>query len=119
VQAEGGFAAVAPPEGRRVVFHGFYVSGSYALTGEMRQYRRRRGHVARIEPKRSLGEGGPGAFEIALRFSRLDLNDGVVQGGALNWYPNVPGKVSFNVVRANREGWDPVWVFQGRLQWAY
>jgi hypothetical protein len=38
---------------------------------------------------------------------------------ALNWYPNVPGKVSFNVIRADREGWDPVWIFQGRLQWAY
>ena len=114
------------PVGRRTVFQGFYVSGSYALTGEMRRYRWRHGTLARIEPKRGLGDGGKGAFEVALRFSRIDLNDGDVRGGALNdvslafnWYPNVPGKVSFNVIRAAREGWDPVWIFQGRLQWTY
>jgi phosphate-selective porin OprO/OprP len=111
LQAEGGVAAVKPPEGRRTVFHGFYVSGSYALTGEMRQYRRRRGTVARIQPKHSLGDGGQGAFEIALRLPRIDLNDGDIRGGALNdvslafnWYPNRPVKVSFNLIRANRQG---------------
>jgi phosphate-selective porin OprO/OprP len=126
VQGEAAVAAVKPPEGRRPVFYGFYVSGAYSLTGEMRPYRRRLGTIGRIEPKRSWREGGRGAFEIALRFSRIDLNDGAVGGGALNdwsfalnWYPNLPGKVSFNVIRAAREGWDPVWVFQSRLQWAY
>ena len=126
VQAEGGFASVKHPTGRRTVFNGFYISGSYTLTGQMRQYRRQRGTIGRIQPTRTLAEGGTGAFEIALRFSRLDLDDGDVEGGALNdvslalnWYPNVPGKVSFNVIRADRQGWDPVWAFQGRLQWTY
>jgi hypothetical protein len=24
--------------------------------------------------------------------------------------------VSFNVIRSDRESWDPVWIFQGRVQ---
>ncbi len=69
------------------------------------------------------GSGGLGAFEIAARFSYIDLNDKDITGGkladisfAFNWYPTHATRVSFNVIRADRESWDPVWIFQGRLQ---
>ncbi len=63
---------------------------------------------------------------MAARFSRIDLSDEDVMGGELNdislgfnWYPTAPTKLAFNVIRAKRDGWEPVWVFQGRLQIAY
>ena len=89
---------------------------------------RAEGGIPRVRPKRELrdGSGGLGAFEIAARFSYIDLNDKDIKGGkladvsfAFNWYPTYPTRVSFNVIRADRESWDPVWIFQGRLQVAF
>ena len=128
LQGEYVVAGVKQPDAPKPVFYAFYVSGSYALTGEMRQYRKDLGTIRRIRPKRELrdGSGGLGAFEIALRFSRIDLNDQDITGGTLNdlsfafnWYPTYPTRVSFNVIRAKREAWEPVWIFQARLQLAY
>jgi phosphate-selective porin OprO/OprP len=119
---------VKRPDGPKSVFYAFYVFGSYALTGEMRQYQKHLGTIRRIRPKRELrdGSGGLGAFEIALRFSRIDLNDQDITGGVLNdlsfafnWYPTRPTRASFNVIRAKRQAWEPVWIFQARFQLAY
>ena len=115
------------PDGPKSVFYACYVFGSSALTGEMRQYRKDLGTIRRIRPKRELRDGsGLGAFEIALRFSRIDLNDQDITGGALNdlsfafnWYPTHPTRASFNVIRAKRQAWEPVWIFQARFQLAY
>ncbi len=94
----------------------------------MRQYRRDLGTIRRIRPKREFrdGSGGLGAFEIAFRFSRIDLDDQDITGGTLNdltfafnWYPTYPTRVSFNMIRAKQEAWEPVWIFQARLQLAY
>jgi len=53
----------------------------------------------------SLKTGGWGAWEVALRYSNLDLNDEAVQGGeiddlsfALNWYPNAYVRLMANYV---------------------
>ena len=126
VQTEVVVAGVKPSEGPRPVFSGYYVSGAYTLTGESRPYRRRLGLIGGISPARSWREGGRGAFEIALRYSRIDLNSQDVTGGALrdssfalNWYPTAHIKLSFNTIRAARQDWDPVWVFQARLQVMY
>jgi len=109
------------------IFRAVYVSGSYALTGESRSYVESAGTIRRLRPKRELrdGSGGLGALEIALRFSHIDLNDEDVMGGeltdftaGLNWYPTYTTRVTFNVVRASREMWKPVWIFQMRLQLA-
>ena len=109
-------------------FAAVYVFGSYALTGESRRYAEGTGTIGRIQPKRELGNGsgGLGAFEIAFRFSHIDLNDEQVTGGeltdlsfAFNWYPTHPTRVMFNIVRAQRGGNAPVWIFQGRLQLAF
>jgi phosphate-selective porin OprO/OprP len=67
-------------------FKGYYLQANWAITGESFQYAQ--GKFLRIRPQHNHG-----AFEIALRYSSLDLNDGQVLGGkqenlsfALNWY---------------------------------
>jgi phosphate-selective porin OprO/OprP len=109
-------------------FWAVYAFSAYTLTGEPRTYNAARGTIGRILPARPLGDdsGGLGAFEVAARFSRIDLSDEAVMGGelynlslAFNWYPTSPAKLGFNVVRSKRDAWEPVWIFQGRLQIAY
>lgn len=67
-------------------FDGYYVQANWAITGENFQYRQ--GKFLRIRPK-----GRWGAWELAARYSRADLNDRDVLGGeqnntslGLNWY---------------------------------
>jgi phosphate-selective porin OprO/OprP len=101
-------------------FYGFYVQVSYFLTGESRTYDRRFGRLDRIRPFTNVwlvkaGEGitfGWGAWEIAARYSLVNLNDTPVvvgTGGQLsqytlgvNWYLNPNMRVQWNYVRANR-----------------
>jgi len=95
------------------VFNGGYLQVAYTLTGENRAYDRRMGTLAR----EYYGKSGPfsnaflirdddghvhcgwGAWEIAARYSYVNLNDGTglnrIQGGVLNgftlgvnWYAN-------------------------------
>jgi len=81
-------------------FDGFYIYGSYFLTGESRKYSTSNGAFDRVRPKVNFHptEGGWGAWEIGLRYSTIDLSDGAINGGeadnftaGLNWYlnPNV------------------------------
>ena len=67
-------------------FNGYYVQANWAVTGEAFQYTQ--GKFLRIKPK-----GKWGAWELATRYSRIDLNDLDVQGGkernitlGLNWH---------------------------------
>jgi phosphate-selective porin OprO and OprP len=92
-------------------FDGFYLLASYFLTGEHRPYRRAYGTFDRVKPNRNFGlkeGGGPGAWEVLLRYSQLDLNDGPITGGRLNdvtggvtWYLNPNWKIMFNYVFAH------------------
>lgn len=90
-------------------FDGFYVYATWFLTGETRPFRN--GNFDRIKPLKPLGKGGAGAFELALRYDRLDLSDTPVLARAgnraesltfgLNWYFNPYAKLLFNWVRFN------------------
>jgi phosphate-selective porin len=63
-------------------FNGFYVTGSYVLTGEIRPYDKRVGYARRIIPKSRWG-----AVELVGRFGYVDLDDTLVQGGKMKtWY---------------------------------
>jgi phosphate-selective porin OprO/OprP len=74
---------------------GGYLSASYFLTGEHRNYDPERGVFDRVEVERPLQDGGPGAWELGARADYIDLNNEGVKGGeqisyigGLNWYPN-------------------------------
>jgi len=99
-------------------FHAWYVTASYFLTGEYRPYNKKFGVFDRVTPKRDFmryvgkpedkcTEFGPGAWELAMRLSHIDLNDKGVRGGELtdltvgaNWYLNPYLRVTFNYIHA-------------------
>lgn len=102
-------------------FHGAYLLTSYFLTGEHRPYNRQTGNFARVIPLEdffSLRNGrrlmtGKGAWQVAARWSYLNLNGADVRGGVLNdlsvglnWYLNRYTRVYFNYVHAILD--DPV-----------
>jgi phosphate-selective porin OprO/OprP len=125
IQGEAAFTGVSSSETSNPSFYAFYVYASYFLSGETRRYVPGGGAFERVQPKREFrdGAGGLGAFEIAFRFSRIDLDDEDVTGGrlndltaAFNWYATRHYRVLTNVIRAHRSEDEPVWIFQIRLQ---
>ena len=105
-------------------FGGFYVLGSWFLTGEMRPYDRNVGYARRVVPT-----GRWGAVELVARLSHVDLDDAAVAGGrfdrlhlGINWWASAQWKLGL--------GWGRTWLDrfgeQGvtdavltRLQWVY
>jgi phosphate-selective porin OprO/OprP len=88
-------------------FSGYYGYAAYMLTGETRPFKG--GNFDRIKPFKDLGNGGFGAFEVALRYDQIDLSDTPVPARAgneassitagFNWYFNPYAKLMLNWVR--------------------
>ncbi|HET7268534.1 MAG TPA: OprO/OprP family phosphate-selective porin [Oleiagrimonas sp.] len=99
VQAEWMQAAVERGNGwSDADLDGWYVAGSWVLTGESRPYED--GEFKGVEP-----DGPGGAWELTLRYSRIDLTDGDVRGGrehnvtvGLNYYLNEHVRMMLNVI---------------------
>lgn len=79
---------------------GAYLYGSWVVTGESRPYKS--GAFGNVKPR-----NGYGAVEVGLRYSTLDLNDGIVAGGkqhdwtlGANWYLGQHFKLQANYIRA-------------------
>jgi phosphate-selective porin OprO/OprP len=113
LQAEYLHSRVDDHSGNRLNFGGFYVYGSWVITGESRPYDRATGTLGRIHPKKdfSLKKGTWGAWEVGVRLSHIDLDDRPVQGGrmniltgGLNWSLNPHIRVMFNYLRQNISG---------------
>lgn len=103
IKGDGATATTSSPD-----FHGYYVEGSYVLTGEHRVYNAGNGafNGPTVAHPFNWAAKTWGAFEIAARYSDLDLNyrqgvagaatpAGGVRGGeqevysaSLNWYLN-------------------------------
>jgi phosphate-selective porin OprO/OprP len=84
---------VESPESGDPYVSGYHLTGSWAVTGETRAYRKRSGTFDPLPVSRPVNQGGWGALEVALRYSRLDLTDGTVDGGemdilslGINWW---------------------------------
>ena len=100
--------------GADLEFHGGYVYVAYALTGEHVPYDRSKSSIGTLQPfenfflvNRCSGErgGGWGAWQVAARYSYLDLTDDNILGGvgsnmtlALNWYWSANAKLQINYV---------------------
>jgi len=94
-----------------VHYTGWYIHASYFITGEHRKYKTKSGKFARVSPRQNFGEGGWGAWQVALRYSTLDLNDdnsaAAYLGGemdnitvGLNWHLNPNTRFMFNYVHS-------------------
>lgn len=91
-------------------FQGAYVYASYFLTGEHRNYKQDDACFDRIKPNSNFNirGGGWGAWELASRWSYLNLQSKGIWGGvqndftaALNWYLTPNTRWMFNYVYAN------------------
>ena len=98
LKARTGFRAAS--SGPAYDASGYYVFGSWVLTGESRPYRN--GNVGNIVPAHPWG-----ALELALRYSEADLDDRPVMGGrehdwtlGANWYLGRHLRFQANYVRA-------------------
>ncbi|WP_438970314.1 OprO/OprP family phosphate-selective porin [Methylophaga sp.] len=128
-QAEYITTSVNRDAGKDLDFNGWYAQAGYFLTGESRNYKN--GKFGGISPKANVGEGGIGAWEMALRYSTVDLSDAEIDGGeadsvtlGLNWYPSPTLRFSANYVDVldvdggANDGDEPS-VLQVRSQWAF
>jgi phosphate-selective porin OprO/OprP len=107
LQGEYEFADVSTTFDGDRSFSGYYAQAGYFLTGEHRGYRNAEGVFDRVRPKHNfdLHGGGLGAWEVALRYSNVDLNDGAVRGGqqdnitaGVSWYINPNARLTLNYI---------------------
>jgi phosphate-selective porin OprO/OprP len=121
-----------------VSFNGYYLMGSWMLTGESRRYSFDTGRFSNPRVKAAAGRGGIGAWELAARLSQIDLTDnlggaGEVIGGeqrnftlGMNWYPNDNLRFMFNWVKVldldrpgnSLDGTEPsIFMVRGQVYW--
>jgi phosphate-selective porin OprO/OprP len=103
-------------------FHGWYLEASWFLTGERSNYRQ--GKFIRPDVRKSSG-----AWEIAARFSTVDLNDEDIEGGTednfsfgVNWYSQYHWRFMGNVIKVDAdgpEGEEDPWIVQFRAQYFF
>ncbi|MFO0904518.1 MAG: porin [Pirellulales bacterium] len=117
VQSELTATSVNQIGGPDLFFHGAYVNVSYFLTGEHRTYNKLFGIVDRVHPHENFfrvrTEDGPictgkGAWEVAARYSYLDLTDANIEGGVqrnvtcgVTWHLTALMRIKWEVIQAN------------------
>jgi phosphate-selective porin OprO/OprP len=128
IQSELMGATARRTRAKTVRFWGAYAQASYFLTGEQRPYSQLRGAFSRIGVERPFDWKlrHPGAWEVAVRYSHLDLDDEDIRGGTLNdvtlglnWYPRPHLRLMANYLLAHRNGIGDGYVYQLRFQIDY
>lgn len=112
--------------GNRIAnYWGYYASLGWFITGESRPFNPSTMLFARVRPHRNLFEGGPGALQLALRWSELDL-DGPTDGGrgnelttVLNWWLNPHARISVSYITTNLYGVGRANLGQTRIQFDF
>ena len=128
IQGEYLHSWVNEKDGQSLGFDGFYASTSWFLTGESRPYDRQNGCFTRVIPHKNFdwGKGGWGAWEVAGRYSFVNLDSADVHGGRLsmlmtgvNWYlhPHVRWRFEYGLGHVtDRQPEGNVNVFQTRME---
>jgi len=128
-QAEYVWTTVERDIGTDLDFDGWYIQAAYFLTGESRRYKK--GKFAGVTPNSIVGRNGIGAWQLAARYSMINLNDADINGGeaenftvGLNWLPTPTLRFSANYIQTLNidggpyNGEEPS-LFQVRGQWAF
>ena len=119
-------------------FDSWHVYGTWSITGESRaaSYKMSSGEFKRLKPRNNFDRenGTWGAWEFAVRYAHLDLNDGAFTGGdetvltsALNWYLNPNARLMLEMSNildtdgssALRDDAEGLKIFQLRTQYAF
>lgn len=108
-------------------FSGMYFLAAWFLTDDHRTFLGQRGIWGRVTPHCDAFQTGCwGAWEVAARISRLDLESGQIRGGilndttlGLNWFLTETVRVSANWVRGHLQGTGSMNIVQARFQVAY
>lgn len=103
-------------------FKGWYMEGSWFITGEKQIYR----HGQFYRPKVLSNEGG---WEVAARYSTVDLNSEGITGGTesnwsagINWYSPLHWRVMGNIIKVDADGprgKEDLWISQIRVQYYF
>jgi len=108
-------------------FYGFALQAGTFLTGHSRPWDDLFGVWGRLRPEHPYRGGNPfkkangGAWEVAARYSTVDLTDGTVAGGVvrdftagINWYVSTTSKFQFNWVQSRIEdsGYANIWMLR-------
>lgn len=119
--------------GSDLSFDGWYAQAGWFLTNDSRPYSHKGAKFKGVTPNGIVGKGGIGAWELAFRFSTIDLTDEDIVGGemdnmtlGLNWFPTPGLRFSANYIKMlemERAGniHDDVEadIMQLRAQWAF
>jgi phosphate-selective porin OprO/OprP len=91
-------------------FSSYYAFISWFVTGEHRAYKTSTATFDRVKPAENFLAGGPGAVELAARYSFLDLDDGAAYSDELtdvtlgvNWYWNPNTRIMLNAIHSELE----------------
>lgn len=91
----------------------WYASGSWFLTGHMRNYSAKNGRFERVKVESPVTKGGLGAIELALRYDNADLSEapggGEYSGWTLvaNWHLTSNTRVMFNYTDSENDNVAP------------
>jgi len=106
-------------------FSGWYAEAGFFLTDDVKAYDKSSGTIGRLKPRRGLfaADGGSGAWELKTRLSALDLNDGDIEGGAMddlslgvNWYLSPNSRVMIEAIQSDVEDVGGAQIYQIRFQ---
>lgn len=89
-----------------LAFCGWYAQATWALNGVARHFVPSKGKVAGVNPTTPVSSGGAGAWELALRYSTVNLSDLGINGGkqrditfGVNWYPESSVRLALDDTR--------------------
>lgn len=111
---------------RQYYFNAYFTTISWFITGEHKNFSKSKTSLDLVKPKKKLGKGGAGAFELAFRYSSIDFNDADLHAGSLNditvglnWYVNPAVRYTLNYINANVKELGRANIFQMRFQVAF
>jgi len=117
-------ADLSTRDGTNPTLDGYYLTGSWVITGEHRPYDRKAGYARRILP-----QGRWGSIEVIGRYGHVDLDDRSVRGGTMdgwwagvNWWATRRLKMSigYGDIDLDRFGTEGnTKTVLSRLQWIY
>lgn len=131
ISVEGGFSKINLNTGTNSKLdkssYNFYTyngSISWFITGEHKNYVKSKTVFDKVTPKKNFGQdGGIGAWELAFRYSSINLTDADLAGGqisditaGLNWYLNPATKVALNYIYSDVKNLGKANIFQMRFQ---